>query len=54
MNQIVIDLNQFPKPVQEALKDQAIKEKKPLKQVLAEIIKETSETIVATSGEEAA
>ena len=56
MNDIVIDFDKFSAPVQDALRDQAIREKKPMKQLLAEIIQSTSETIISTAGkgEEAA
>jgi len=50
MNEIVIDLDQFPPAVQEALRDRAIREKKPMKAILAEIIRETSAAIVAAAG----
>lgn len=50
MNDIVIDFDQFSDPVKEALRDQAVREKKPMKALLAEIIQSTSETIISASG----
>lgn len=54
MNEIVIDISKFSPEVQNALRDQAIREKKPMKQLLAEIIQSTSETILAAAGKDAA
>ena len=51
MNEIVIDLSQFPAALQEALRNQAIREMKPMKQLLAEIIRNTSATIVSVATE---
>lgn len=51
MNEIVIDISKFPEPLQEALREKAIREKKPMKKVLAEIIESTSQTILATAAE---
>jgi len=51
MNEIVIDISKFPEPLQEALRERAIRERKPLKQVLSEIIADTSSAILKTAGE---
>lgn len=51
MNEIVIDISKFRPEVVEALRDQAVRERKPMKQLLAEIIERTSETIIAAAGE---
>lgn len=54
MNDIVIDFDKFPDAVKDALRDQAIREKKPMKVLLAEIIQSTSETIISAAGKDAA
>lgn len=49
MNEIVIDLDKFPQAVRDELKARAIRERKPLKNLLAEMIAETTETILAVA-----
>lgn len=51
MNEIVIDLAQFPEAIQEALKNRAVREGKPLKILLSELIAANAETILRTAGE---
>lgn len=51
MNEIVIDIDKLPKAVREELKERAIREQKPLKVLLAEIIEETTETILTAAGQ---
>ena len=52
MNEIVIDLEKFSPEVQNALKDRAVREGKPMKQLLAELIADTTQTIISAAGEE--
>jgi len=49
MNEIVIDLDRFTPEQQEALKDRAVREGKPMKHLLAEIIATTTQTILLTA-----
>ncbi len=51
MNEIVIDITKFSPDVQDALKDRAVSEGKPMKQLLAEMIAATTETIIQAAGE---
>jgi hypothetical protein len=52
MNEIVIDLTTFSPEVQNALKDRAVREGKPMKQLLSELIADTTETILRAAGQE--
>ena len=51
MNEIVIDLNYFTPDIQEALRDRAVREGKPMKQLLSELIATTTQTILLTAAE---
>ena len=50
MNEIVIDLEDFSEPVQEELKDQAVRQGKPMKQLMAGMIEKTTLTILEAAG----
>lgn len=52
MNEIVIDITKFSPEVQNALKDRAVREGKPMKQLLADLIAATTQTIIRAAGEE--
>jgi plasmid stability protein len=51
MNEIVIDLSNFPQETQDALKIRAVREGKPMKRLLAELIQSSSEKILRTEQE---
>ena len=49
MNEIVIDIDKFSDPVREELKARAVRERKPLKHLMAEMVAEATETIIAVA-----
>lgn len=51
MNEIVIDISNFSPEVQDALKNRAVREGKPMKQLLADLIATTTQTILSAAGE---
>ena len=51
MNEIAIDITKFPADVQDGLKNKALREGKTLSQVMVEMVKKTTETILGASGE---
>ena len=51
MNEIVIDLDSLPDETQQALKSRAVREGKPMKQLLAELINNASDAILNSSSE---
>ncbi len=51
MNATELDLRDFPADVQDLLKDRAIREKRPIGEVIAEYVLETAKAIVAAAGE---
>jgi hypothetical protein len=51
MNEIVIDISNFSPEVQDALKARAVREGKPMKQLLADLIATTTQTILSAAGE---
>ena len=51
MNEISIDITKFPADVQDGLKNKALREGKTLSQVMVEMVKKTTETILGASGE---
>lgn len=52
MNEIIIDISKFSPEVQDALKDRAVREGKPIKQLMAELIDSTTQTIISAAGEQ--
>lgn len=52
MNEIVIDITKFSEEVQDFLKDRAVREGRPLKMLLAELIESTTQTILRAAGAE--
>ena len=52
MNEIVIDLDKFSPKVRDALKDRAVREGKPMKALLLEMIETTTQTINTAAGEQ--
>lgn len=52
MNEIVIDLSKFSEEVQEALKERAVREAKPMKLLMAEIIAANAQAILTASAGE--
>jgi phenylpyruvate tautomerase PptA (4-oxalocrotonate tautomerase family) len=51
MNEIVIDISNFSPEVQNALKDRAVREGKPMKQLLADLIATTTQAVLTAAGE---
>jgi len=51
MNEIVLDLTKLTPETQDALKTRAIREGKPMKLLLAELIEAKTETILKASGD---
>lgn len=51
MNEIVLDLTKFNPEIQDALKSRAIREGKPMKALLVEIIENKTDAILAAVGD---
>jgi len=51
MNEIVLDLSKFTPETQDALKTRAIREGKPMKQLLYELIEVKTEEILKAAGD---
>lgn len=51
MNATELDLRDFPADVQDLLKDRAIREMRPIGEVIADYVLEVAKTIVAAAGE---
>jgi len=51
MNEIVIDLSNFPQETQDALKLRAVREGKPMKRLLSALIQASAEKILRTEEE---
>lgn len=51
MNATELDLRDFPADVQDLLKDRAIRERRPIGEVIADYVLEVAKTIVAAAGE---
>ncbi len=50
MNATELDLRDFPADVQDLLKDRAIREKRPIGEVIAGFVMEAARVIVASAG----
>lgn len=49
MNEIVIDISKFTPEVQNALRDRAVREGKPMKQLLADLIATSTQSILSAA-----
>lgn len=49
MNEIVINLANFSPEIQETLKDRAVREGKPMKQLLADLIATSTQSILSAA-----
>lgn len=54
MTAFTIDLREFPADVQDMLRDRAIKERKPIGDIIAEYVVEAAKAIIAASNPSAA
>jgi hypothetical protein len=54
MNAFAIDLRDFPADVQDLLRDRAIKERRPIGEIISDYVLEVAKAIVAAAGTQAA